>query len=94
MDHDCLSICTSPGAQQIQAYCHEHGAQVGVTLESVWWGAHKGKSNTPYQLALKVQGEPHRRWLYFSRDQITGYATGGSRVEIQEKIRAELANVL
>jgi hypothetical protein len=92
---DHMAVIKSAAAQQIKAYCRDYGAQVGLTLEFVCWGWHQpGESSTPYQLSFKVRDVCPTRMPEFSKEQIAGYATGETKTAIEEKIRAEFANVL
>jgi hypothetical protein len=95
MNTEDMSVIQSPAARQMKDYCWNLGHQLDLPLERVCWGQDISTAGHPkHELAIKVKGLSHPRNIEFSREQIEGYVAGLSRAEVQDKIQAELEDVL
>jgi hypothetical protein len=91
MNSEDRDLILSTAAEQIRDYCYEHGQQLGLELERVYWGVDEAPRclDAPYKLTVKVRPKK-LPWFFFTRDQIEGYLTGVSTACVQSRIREGL----
>jgi hypothetical protein len=94
MNAEDLTLIQSLAAQQIAADYYDLASHAGITLEYVSWGRDVAHTCMPFHLAIKVSGMSYIREIAFTQEQIEGYITGKSRAEIQDRLRADLEDVL
>jgi hypothetical protein len=87
------TLTTSPSAKAIEVYCHALAQELGLTLESVWWGyaLHPAHIEAPYNLHISVlkpfEAIPE---FWFTREKMLGYVTGETKAAIEGAIRTDL----
>lgn len=87
------AVTTSTSAEEIRTYCHTLARELGLTVESVWWGyaLDLDHAEAPYYLHISITNPfdaiPE---FWFTRAQVLEYATGQTKGAIQSEIRRGL----
>ena len=87
------AVTTSQSAKEIETYCYSLAQELGLTLESVWWGCalHPDHDDDPYNLHISIS-KPIEAILefWYTSEKVLGYATGGTKTVIENEIRKDL----
>src|SRR5438552_19090505 len=92
MSSNHIDVLYSLSATEIKAYCLTLAQDLELTLESIWWGyAEPGHAENPYYLHISIT-KPFEAVaeLWFTREEILGYATGKTKATVQSEIRKDL----